>query len=130
MRTKYKDKTFMRGVGYCLEGIAYTFKDEKNFRIEIILGIIAVIVSFILKISLIEWVIVIFLINMVLVLELINTAFESMVDLYTQEYNKIAKATKDVIAGAVLVTCLFSVVIAILIYVPKILELIKWKQNY
>ena len=125
MRTKYKDKTFMRGVGYCLEGIAYTFKDEKNFRIEIILGIIAVIVSFILKISLIEWVIVIFLINMVLVLELINTAFESMVDLYTQEYNKIAKATKDVIAGAVLVTCLFSVVIAILIYVPKILELIK-----
>lgn len=125
MRTKYKDKTFMRGVGYCLEGIAYTIKDEKNFRIEIILGIIAVIVSFILKISLIEWVIVIFLINMVLVLELINTAFESMVDLYTQEYNKIAKATKDVIAGAVLVTCLFSVVIAILIYVPKILELIK-----
>lgn len=124
MRTKYKDKTFLQGVGYCLEGIAYTFKDEKNFRIEVFMGIIAVIASFILKISLIEWVIVVFLINMVLVLELINTAFESMVDLYTQEYNKIAKATKDVIAGAVLVTCLFSLVIAFIIFVPKILELI------
>ena len=125
MRTKYKDKTFLRGVGYCLEGIAYTFHDEKNFRIEVILGILAVIASFILKISLIEWVIVVFLITMVLVLELINTAFESMVDLYTQEYNKVAKATKDIIAGAVLVTCLFSFIIGILIFVPKVLELIK-----
>lgn len=121
MRTKYKDKTFLQGVNYCLEGISHTFKEE-NFRIEVVLGIIAVIVSFILKISLVEWVIIVFMINMVLVLELLNTAFESMVDLYTQEYNKIAKATKDVIAGAVFVTCLFSLVIAFLIFAPKVLE--------
>lgn len=125
MRTKYKDKTFLRGVGYCLEGIAYTFRDEKNFRIEVIIGILVVIASFIFKISLIEWIIVIFLITMVLVLELINTAFESMVDLYTQKYNEMAKATKDVIAGAVLVTCLFSFVIGMLIFVPRVLEVIK-----
>ena len=125
MRTKYKDKTFLKGVSYCLEGIAYTFRDEKNFRIEVILGILVVIASLILRISLIEWIIVVFLITMVLVLELINTAFESMVDLYTQEYNKIAKATKDVIAGAVLVVCIFSFIIGILIFVPKVLELIK-----
>lgn len=124
MRTKYKDKTFLQGVNYCLEGISQTFKNEKNFRIEVILGIMAVIASFILKISLVEWVIIVFMINMVLVLELINTAFESMVDLYTQEYNKIAKVTKDVIAGAVLVTCLFSLVIAFLIFAPKIIELV------
>ena len=125
MRTKYKDKTFLRGVGYCLEGIAYTFKDEKNFRIEIFISILTVIASYIFHISLIEWVVVLFLITMVLVLELINTAFESMVDLYTQDYNKIAKATKDVIAGAVLVVCMFAFVIGIIIFVPKIMEVLK-----
>ncbi len=125
MRTKYKDKTFLQGVGYCLEGISHTFKNERNFRIEILLGILAVILSFLLKISILEWVIIVFMITLVLVLELVNTAFESMVDLYTQEYNKIAKATKDVIAGAVLVTCLFSLVIAFLIFFPKIMEVIK-----
>ena len=31
MRTKYKDKSFLKGVGYCLEGISYTFNNEKNF---------------------------------------------------------------------------------------------------
>ena len=125
MRTKYKDKTFLQGVGYCLEGISHTFKNERNFRIEILLGILAVILSFLLKISILEWVIIVFMITLVLVLELVNTAFESMVDLYTQEYNKIAKATKDVIAGAVLVTCMFSLVIAFLIFFPKIMEVIK-----
>lgn len=122
MNTKYKDKTFLQGVGYCLEGISHTFKNERNFRIEVFVGIIAVIASFIFKISLVEWVIIVFMINLVLILELINTAFESMVDLYTQDYNKIAKATKDVIAGAVLVTCLFSLVIGFLIFAPKIIE--------
>ena len=110
MRTKYKDKTFLRGVGYCLEGIAYTFRDEKNFRIEVIIGILVVIASFIFKISLIEWIIVIFLITMVLVLELINTAFESMVDLYTQKYNEMAKAVKtlqkDIVHGVFTKRCL------------------------
>lgn len=125
MNTKYKDKTFIKGVMYCIEGINYTIKNEKNFRREIFLGILAVIMSFILKISLIEWIIVVFLINFVLVLELLNTAFESIVDLYTQEYNKTAKAVKDVAAAAVLMISFFSLIIGILIFVPKILEVIK-----
>lgn len=130
MHTKYKDKSFLRGVGYCLEGISYTFKNERNFRIEIILGIIAVILSFLLKISILEWVVIVLLITLVLVLELLNTAFESIVDLYTQEYNKMAKAAKDVAAAAVLTASIFSLVIGILIFVPKIMEVIKWKINY
>jgi len=126
MNMGYKDKTFLRGVKYCLEGISYTFKHERNFRIEIILGILAVIASFILKISLIEWIIVVALINFVLVLELLNTAFESVVDLYTQEYNKTAKAVKDVSAAAVFVMSLFAAIIGMLIFVPKVLEVLKW----
>lgn len=125
MHTKYKDKSFLRGVRYCLEGISYTFKNERNFRIETILGIIAVILSFLLKISILEWVVVVLLINLVLVLELLNTAFESVVDLYTQDYNKIAKACKDVAAAAVLTASIFSLVIGMLIFVPKIMEVIK-----
>lgn len=130
MRTKYKDKSFLKGVGYCLEGISYTFNNEKNFKIEIILGIIAVLLSYLLKISLIEWIIIVVLITFVLVLELLNTAFESIVDLYTQEYNKTAKAVKDVSAATVLIASIFSLVVGALIFIPKIMEVIKWKINY
>ena len=124
MNTKYKDKSFLKGVGYCLNGISYTFSHERNFRFEIILGILVVILSFILKISLLEWVIIVFSIFIVLVLELINTAFEAMVDLYTDKYNKGAKIVKDVIAGAVLTSAFFSAIMGILIFLPKIISLI------
>ena len=62
---------------------------------------------------------------MVLALELVNTASERSVDLVTKDYNDLAKVAKDVSAGAVFVMSLFSVIIGILIFVPKIIILFK-----
>jgi len=123
---KLKDKrTFIDSVKNCLEGIAYTLEHERNFLIEMIIGIIVIILSFIFKISKIEWLIIILVINLVLILEMINTAFEKTVDLYTKEYNELAKAVKDIASGAVFVSSLFSLVIGIIIFLPRILDLIK-----
>ena len=125
MESKCKKKrTFFDSVKNCLDGISYTISHENNFKREIILGILAVILSFILKISIIEWVIVILLINFVLVCELINTALEKTVDLYTKEYNETAKVIKDVAGASVLVMCMFSALIGAIIFIPKILEIL------
>ena len=119
-----KKRTFFDSVKNCLDGISYTISHENNFKREIILGILAVILSFILKISIIEWVIVILLINFVLVCELINTALEKTVDLYTKEYNETAKVINDVAGASVLVMCMFSALIGAIIFIPKILEIL------
>lgn len=123
MKSKGKKRTFIDSLVNCLEGIGYTIENENNFKREIFLGIIAVILCFILKVSTIEWVIVLLLINFVLVCELINTALEKTVDLYTKEYNKTAKIVKDVAGGSVLVMCLFSLVIGCIIFIPKIIDM-------
>ena len=119
-----KKRTFFDSVKNCLDGISYTISHENNFKREIILGILAVILSFILKISIIEWVIVILLINFVLVCELINTALEKTVNLYIKEYNETAKVIKDVAGASVLVMCMFSALIGAIIFIPKILEIL------
>ena len=124
MESKGKKRTFLDSVKNCLDGISYTISHENNFKREIILGILAVILSFVLKISIIEWVIVILLINFVLVCELINTALEKTVDLYTKEYNETAKIVKDVAGASVLVMCIFSALIGAIIFIPKILEIL------
>lgn len=123
MESKDKKRTFLDSVKNCLDGIGYTVAHENNFKREIILGIVAVILSAILKISILEWVIVILLINFVLVCELINTALEKTVDLYTKEYNETAKVVKDVAGASVLVMCIFSAIIGMIIFIPKILDL-------
>lgn len=122
---KKKKRTFIDSVKNCLDGINYTITHENNFKREMILGIIAVILSAVLKISILEWVIVLLLINFVLVCELINTALEKAVDLYTKEFNQTAKIVKDVAGATVLVMSIFSAVIGAIIFIPKILVLIR-----
>ena len=123
-KDKKKKRTFLDSVKNCLEGINYTLSNENNFKREIIIGILVVIMSAILKISIIEWVIVILLINFVLVCELINTALEKAVDLYTKEFNKTAKIVKDVAGASVFVMSIFSAIIGFIIFLPKLINLI------
>lgn len=124
MGLKGKKRTFIDSVKNCLEGISYTITHENNFKREMIMGMIVVILSLFFKISILEWVIVILLINFVLVCELINTALEKTVDLYTKEYNETAKIVKDVAGAAVFVMCIFSAIIGMIIFLPKIIALI------
>lgn len=125
MSLKSKDKrTFKGSVKNCLDGISYVTKNEKNFKREIALGIIALILSYILKIDKIEFIIVLTMICLVLTAEIINTAIERTVDLVTKEYHELARIAKDVSAGSVLVTSIFSLIIGIIIFIPKIITLL------
>ena len=109
MSLKSKDKrTFKGSVKNCLDGISYVTKNEKNFKREIALGIIALILSYILKIDKIEFIIILTMICLVLTAEIINTAIERTVDLVTKEYHELARIAKDVSAGSVLVTSTFA----------------------
>lgn len=125
MSLKSKGKrTFKGSVKNCLDGISYVTKNEKNFKREIALGIIALILSYILKIDKIEFIIVLTMICLVLTAEIINTAIERAVDLVTKEYHELARIAKDVSAGSVLVTSIFALIIGIIIFIPKIITLL------
>lgn len=123
MRTKNK-RNFIQSVKDCINGLNFIITNENNFKREIILAMLALIASFILKISKIEFIIVILFIALVIVSEIINTAIEKVVDLYTKEYNEIAKIAKDVSASAVLTMCFFALTIGMIIFVPKIINLL------
>ena len=125
MSLKSKDKrTFKGSVKNCLDGISYVTKNEKNFKREIALGIIALILSYILKIDKIEFIIILTMICLVLTAEIVNTAIERTVDLVTKEYHELARIAKDVSAGSVLVTSIFALIIGIIIFIPKIITLL------
>lgn len=125
MSLKSQDKrTFKSSVKNCLDGIGYVTKSEKNFKREVALGIIALLLSYILKIDKIEFIIVLTMICLVLTTEIINTAIERAVDLVTKEYHELARIAKDVSAGSVLVTSIFALIIGIIIFMPKIITLL------
>lgn len=110
---------------FALKGILYAFKTQHNIRIHIIAMFFVITAGFIFRLNLIEWGLIVFAIGIVLVSELINTAIESLVDFISPNYNKNVGLIKDAAAGAVLISAITSVVIGLIIFLPKIIRLIK-----
>lgn len=115
---KYSD-TFK----FALEGIRVAFIQEKNIRFHCIFSLIVVAFASFFSLSMTEWMMILFAIAGMLVLEMINTAIERVVDLVTDQFHPLAKQAKDIAAGAVLIYAVLSVIIGMIIFIPKILLL-------
>lgn len=125
MKQKSLDKKkLIHSFKYALNGIKLCIKNEQNMMIHFIVGILVVISAFIFKISKLEWIICLILIGLVLMMELINTAIENICDLVTKENNRYIKIAKDTSAGAVLVMAFISGIIGLMIFIPKIIEMV------
>lgn len=121
-RTKSKRK-FSSSVKNCINGFKFININEDNFKREIFLGIIVLVLSYVFRVNKIEFIIIIIMIGLVLVCETINTAVERLVDLVSPGYNKIAGEVKDIMAFAVLLMCIISLVVGAIIFIPKIISL-------
>ncbi len=86
--------------------------------------LLVIFLGFIFKISVTEWLICILLFGFVITLELMNTAIEKTIDICMPNINPQAKLAKDTSAGAVLVVAIVSLIAGVIIFVPKIIELI------
>lgn len=105
---------------YACSGIYAALKEEPNLKFHFIAGIIVILTSVALKISIQDWLIIIFLIGFVISLELTNTAIEAVVNAFTDKQHPGAKLAKDISAGAVLVAAATSAIIGIIIFLPYI----------
>lgn len=119
-----KKRNFLDSVKDCINGLSFIMISEHNFKREVVLAIITLIVSYVLEVNRVEFIIILLVIALVIVAEIFNTAIEKTVDLYTREYNEIAKLSKDVSAFAVFTMCFFALIVGIIIFVPKIITLI------
>ena len=122
-KPKEKEKPLLKTLSYCFNGILYTLKHERNMVIHFLVMILVIIAGIVFKITFVEWGVCFVLFALVLSLELMNTALENVVDLVTEEKKAKAKVAKDAAAGAVLVAAIFSVIIGISIFLPRLLEL-------
>jgi undecaprenol kinase len=111
-------RKLIKSFGYAFQGIFSALK-EQNMRIHILSAFIVVIAGLLTGLSYFEWLVIIIIIALVIGAEMINTAIECVVDIASPEIHPLAKQAKDIAAGAVLVFALASVIIGILIFLPK-----------
>lgn len=118
-----KNKKIKDSFKYAFSGIISAFKTEKNMKIHMIAVICVIVFGLLLKLNLLEWIICISCFVLVIGGELFNTAIEVVVDLVSPGINEKAKKSKDIAAGGVLVFAIGSLIIGLLIFVPKIINI-------
>lgn len=111
-------RKFIRSFGYAVEGIL-TGIQEQNLRFHLLSMVVVIVAGIFTRLALMEWVILIVLFALMIGGELINTAIERVVDLASPDIHPLAKQAKDIAAGAVLVFACASVIIGLLIFLPK-----------
>ncbi|MFC4767962.1 diacylglycerol kinase family protein [Effusibacillus consociatus] len=111
---------FLKSLKYASEGITYTLVTQRNMQIHFVLAFLVMIFCLILDVSRLEIILVFFAIVMVIAAELVNTAIESLVDLVTDEYHRLAKIAKDTAAAAVLLTALHAIIVGLLVFHDKL----------
>ena len=123
---KFKKKSLKRFVlsfKYCFEGMRYAFYHEQNIFVMLIAGIIALVLGILLKVSYMESLVLVSLIGVTLAFEMINTAVEACVNLVTHEIREDARHAKDCASAAVGILSVFDLIVGIMIFVPKIVDL-------
>ncbi|MBI4120744.1 MAG: diacylglycerol kinase family protein [Parcubacteria group bacterium] len=97
-------------------GLWIFLKTTHNAWVHFALLALAVILGFYFKITNIEWIFLIFAGGSVLAAEAFNTAIEIDMDLTSPEYHPYARDTKDVAAGAVLMTSITALLVGIFVF--------------
>lgn len=115
-----KNKNIANSFKYAIRGIITSLKEERNLKVHILIMILVIIAGIIYKISNLEWLICTILFGLVISAELFNTAIETTVDIAMPEINEKAKIAKDISAGAVLILAITSIIVGLIIFIPKI----------
>ena len=123
-KKKYSIKRFGKSFYYATNGIISAFKTEQNLLIHFIALFINIFLMIFLKLNTIEMCIIILACVFVISLEMVNTAIEYAIDMSMPQIHPLAKISKDVASGAVLVGAIGALVLGIIIYLPKIIQLL------
>lgn len=122
---KWKNRDLVASMEFAITGVLTAFKEERNMRKHLVSAILALLAGLIFQISATEWLFLLLAIFLVIVLEIINSAIENVVDLASgYHFSMLAKNAKDMAAGAVLVASGYAVLTGLIIFIPKIWQLI------
>jgi diacylglycerol kinase (ATP) len=114
----------IRSFGFAFQGIFSAYQSGHNLWIQSFVGMLVILAGIWLEVSKTEWLILIICIGMVLSAEIFNSSIEKLVDLVSPDYNKKAGRIKDLAAGAVLMLSITAAVIGLLIFIPRLINLL------
>ncbi|MFA6503145.1 MAG: diacylglycerol kinase [Candidatus Paceibacterota bacterium] len=109
-----------RGFAFALSGLALAWREEANFRIEVVCALLALTLSAVLSLSPLEFAVIVLTIAVVLTTEALNTALEELCDKFQPTHDPHIKKIKDLAAAAVLLASFGALVVGACLFLPHL----------
>jgi undecaprenol kinase len=116
-------RTFLQKLNFALSGIGFLVRNERHFQYHIASAISVLMLGVFFSLTKWEWLFVSSALFLVLLTEAFNTAIEKICDEVTLEQKESIKRIKDISAGAVLLAAIYSVIVGLIIFIPKMITL-------
>ena len=120
MQTDRRSRSRIASFRYAFSGMGYLLRTQRNAWIHATATVCVTALGAWLALDRVEWAVLVLTIGLVWMAEFINTALEATVNLASPDIHPLAKAGKDVGAAAVLIAAITSIVIGLLILVPRL----------
>ena len=115
----------IRSFKYAINGIITMLKSQHNAWVHALATILICVSGFFFGFTKYEWSWIILAIVSVWTAEALNTAFEFLADVASPEFHPLVQKSKDVAAGAVLISAIGSVFIGIMIIGPYLIIFVR-----
>lgn len=122
--TKFSWRKRAKSFVYAFRGIKLLLRNEHNAWLHSTAAVTAVALGLWLGLSAIEWVAVALCIGAVLAAEAFNSAIEALADRVSEGYDEAIGRTKDLAAGGVLLTAIAALTVGLIIFIPKLINLL------
>ena len=104
--------------GHAFRGVGTLVREQPNAQVHALATILVFALGFILELSRGDWQSLVLIVSLVWLAEGMNTALEYLCDAAVPEQHPLISKAKDVAAGTVLITALFAIIMAGLIFYP------------
>ena len=111
---------FRKSFLFAIQGFRTAVVTERNIKVMLAVGALAVVAGLVLQIDLLSWAIILLCCAVVIMAELFNTAIETVVDLVSPEFHPLAGRAKDIAAAAVWFLSFVVAIVGVLVYANAI----------
>jgi diacylglycerol kinase (ATP) len=118
---KFSLRSRITSFRYAIKGILAFIRQEHNARIHVVATVAVIIAAIIFHVSYPEAAALAIVTGTVWITEILNTCLEKMADIVHPGFHPTIKFIKDLAAGAVLIAAITAVVVALFIFIPKLL---------
>ncbi|WP_156009860.1 diacylglycerol kinase family protein [Streptococcus ruminantium] len=124
-KNRWKNRELIASLEFAVTGLLTAFKEERNMKKHLVSAVLVVLAGVVFQVTVTEWLFLLLSISLVIAFEIVNSAIENVVDLASgYHFSMLAKNAKDMAAGAVLFISGFALLTGLIIFLPKIWNLI------